>query len=73
MGFIRLNLGVDGLYRLIRSEMLNLSPISGDAFIVLGRRRNAVKILDWIATVSSYITNVFREVLSSFLSLTGIQ
>lgn len=46
-GFIRMNLGIDGLYRLLRSEMQHLSPISGDAFIFFGKRRNAVKILRW--------------------------
>lgn len=46
-GFIRMNLGIDGLYRLLRSEMQHLSPISGDAFIFFGKRRNGVKILRW--------------------------
>ena len=46
-GFIRMNLGIDGLYRLLRSEMQQLSPISGDVFIFFGKRRNGVKILKW--------------------------
>lgn len=46
-GFIRMNLGIDGLYRLLRSEILHLSPISGDVFIFFGKRRNGVKILRW--------------------------
>lgn len=46
-GFIRMNLGIDGLYRLLRSEIRHLSPISGDVFIFFGKRRNGVKILRW--------------------------
>ena len=46
-GFIRMNLGMDGLYPLLRSEMQQLSPISGDVFIFFGKRRNSVKILKW--------------------------
>ena len=46
-GFIRMNLGIDGLYKLMRSQMQQLSPISGDAFIFFGRRRHGVKILKW--------------------------
>lgn len=46
-GFFRMNLGIDGLYRLLRCEMQHLSPISGDAFIFFGKRRNGVKILRW--------------------------
>lgn len=46
-GFIRMNLGIDGLYKLVRSEMHDLAPLSGDAFVFFGKRRNAVKILKW--------------------------
>ena len=46
-GYVRMNLGIDGLYRLIRSEMRELSPISGDTFIFFGKRRQGVKILRW--------------------------
>lgn len=46
-GFIHMNLGIDGLYRLLRGEMQQLSPISGDAFIFFGKKRNCVKILKW--------------------------
>lgn len=42
-----MNLGIDGLYRLVRSDMEGLSPISGDAFIFFGKNRNSVKILKW--------------------------
>ena len=46
-GYVRMNLGIDGLYRLVRSDMEGLSPISGDAFIFFGKNRNSVKILKW--------------------------
>ena len=46
-GYARMNLGIDGLYRLVRSEMKELSPISGDAFIFFGKSRNSVKVLKW--------------------------
>lgn len=46
-GFIRMNLGINGLYKLLRSEMSQLSPVSGDAFIFFGKRRDGVKILRW--------------------------
>ena len=35
-GFVRMNLGIDGLFKIIRSQMKELSPISGD--IVLSCR-----------------------------------
>ena len=31
-GFVRMNLGIDGLFKIIRSQMKELSPISGDIF-----------------------------------------
>lgn len=46
-GFIRMNLGIDGLYRLLRSELQHLSPIFGDVFIFFGKRRSGIKILRW--------------------------
>lgn len=46
-GYVRMNLGIDSLYRLIRSEMRELSPISGDAFVFFGKNRHGVKILKW--------------------------
>ena len=42
-GYARMSLGIDGLYRLVRSEMKGLSPISGDAFIFFGKARKSVK------------------------------
>lgn len=46
-GYASMSLGIDGLYRLVRSEMKQLSPISGDAFIFFGKARKSVKILKW--------------------------
>lgn len=46
-GYVRMNLGIEGLYKMIRSEMKELSPVSGDAFIFFGTRRQSVKILKW--------------------------
>ena len=46
-GFVRMNLGIDGLFKIIRSEMKGLSPISGDVFLFFGKNRQGVKILRW--------------------------
>ena len=44
-GFVRMNLGIDGLFKIIRSQMKELSPISGDIFLFFGKNRQSVKIL----------------------------
>ena len=36
-GFVRMNLGIDGLFKIIRSQMKELSPISGDIFLFFGK------------------------------------
>ena len=36
-GFVRMNLGIDGLFKIIRSQMKELSPISGDVFLYYHR------------------------------------
>lgn len=46
-GFVRMNLGIDGLFKIIRSQMKELSPISGDIFLFFGKNRQSVKILRW--------------------------
>ena len=46
-GYVRMNLGIDGLYRIVRSQMPDLSPVSGDAFLFFGKNRQSVKILRW--------------------------
>ncbi|KDS20688.1 putative transposase, partial [Bacteroides ovatus str. 3725 D1 iv] len=40
-----MNLGIDGLFKIIRSEMKDLSPVSGDIFLFFGKNRQSVKIL----------------------------
>ena len=45
LGFVRMNLGIDGLFKIIRSQMKELSPISGDIFLFFGKNRQSVKIL----------------------------
>ena len=47
LGFVRMNLGIDGLFKIIRSQMKELSPISGDVFLFFGKNRQSVKILRW--------------------------
>ena len=42
-----MNLGIDGLFKIIRSEMKDLSPVSGDIFLFFGKNRQSVKILRW--------------------------
>ncbi len=44
---MRMNLGIKGLYKLLRSEMSQVSPVSGDALIFFGKRISGVKILKW--------------------------
>ena len=46
-GFVRMNLGIDGLFKIIRSQMKELAPISGDIFLFFGKNRQSVKILRW--------------------------
>ena len=41
-GFVRMNLGIDGLFKIIRSEMKDLSPVSGDIFLFFGK--NSLKL-----------------------------
>ena len=46
-GIVRMNLGIDGLFKIIHSEMKDLSPVSGDIFLFFGSNRQNVKILRW--------------------------
>lgn len=38
--------GINGLYRLVRSEM-DASPLSGAVFVFYGKNRQTVKLLRW--------------------------
>lgn len=44
--YVRMNLGINGLYKIVKSEM-ELPPLSGAAFIFFGKNRQQVKILRW--------------------------
>lgn len=46
-GLCPYELGIDGLFKIIRSQMKELSPISGDIFLFFGKNRQSVKILRW--------------------------
>ena len=46
-GFVRMNLGIDGLFKIIRSEMKDLFPISGDVFFVLWQEPIGCKNTAW--------------------------
>ena len=59
-GYASMSLGIDGLYRLVRSEMKRLSPISGDAFIFFGKARKSVKILK-CSGGSSYLYRIHNR------------
>ena len=43
-GFVRMNLGIDGLFKIIRSQMKELSPISGDIFLFFGKKMHRKSI-----------------------------
>ena len=38
--------GINGLYKLIRSEM-KMSPLTGSVFVFYGKNRQTVKLLRW--------------------------
>ncbi len=40
-GFVRMSLGIDGLFKIIRSQMKGLSLISGDIFLFFGSHKGA--------------------------------
>lgn len=44
--YVRMNLGINGLFGLVRSEM-ELPPLSGAVFIFFSRNRQQVKMLKW--------------------------
>jgi transposase len=44
--YVRMNLGINGLYRLVSQEM-DLPPLSGAVFIFFSKNRQQVKLLRW--------------------------
>ena len=72
-GFVRMNLGIDGLFKIIRSQMKELSPISGDIFLFFGKNRQSVKILRWMVMAFSCTTSVWKVEVLSCRHLTPIQ
>lgn len=44
--YVRMNLGINGLFNIVRSEM-ELPPLSGAVFIFFSKNRQQVKILRW--------------------------
>ena len=45
-GVVDMRNGINGLYKLVKSEM-SLVPISGDVFIFISKNRSNVKLLKW--------------------------
>jgi len=44
--YVRMNLGINGLFKIVRSEM-ELPPLSGAVFIFFSKDRQQVKMLRW--------------------------
>ena len=44
--YVRMNLGINGLFSLVRSEM-ELPPLGGAVFIFFSKNRQQVKMLRW--------------------------
>lgn len=44
--YVDMRNGINGLYRIVRSEMA-LPPLGGDVFVFFSRNRQSVKILRW--------------------------
>ena len=44
--YVRMNLGINGLFNIVRSEM-ELPPLSGAVFIFFSKNRQQVKMLRW--------------------------
>ena len=44
--YIDMNKGIECLSELIRSQM-NANPLSGDAFLFFGKKKDMVKVLRW--------------------------
>lgn len=72
-GFVRMNLGIDGLFKIIRSQMKELSPISGDIFLFFGKNRQSVKYCVGMVMAFSCTTSVWKVEVLSCRHLTPIQ
>lgn len=44
--YVRMNLGINGLYNIVRTEM-DVPPLSGAVFIFFSKNRQQVKMLRW--------------------------
>lgn len=44
--YVRMNLGINGLYKIVKSEM-ELPPLGGAVFIFFSKNRQQVKMLRW--------------------------
>lgn len=44
--YVRMNLGINGLYKLVSQEM-GLPPLGGGVFIFFSKNRQTVKLLHW--------------------------
>jgi len=44
--YVRMNMGINGLFNIVRSEM-ELPPLSGAVFIFFSKNRQQVKMLRW--------------------------
>ena len=64
-GFVRMNLGIDGLFKIIRSQMKELSPNFRRYIFILWQKPAECKILRWMVMAFSCTTSVWKvEVLS---------
>ena len=44
--YVRMNMGINGLYQIVRTEM-ELPPLGGAVFIFFSKNRQQVKMLKW--------------------------
>ena len=72
-GFVRMNLGIDGLFKIIRLEMKDLSPVSGDIFLFFGKNRQSVKYCVGMAMAFFCTTSASKVEVLSYRHLTPIQ
>ena len=63
--YIDMNKGIECLSELIRSQM-NANPLSGDAFLFFGKKKDMVKVLRWDTDGLFYIKNDWKKVLLNY-------